>query len=463
MKKGIFLTFCILGVLLLQAQNVTFTVKGDSLGGKTVKMSYFDDRISLLEKEIGSKKLSDGETLAEFQASLSGVKEMVLKVNLREFHFLARPGTKYSFEVLPWQDTAYSFAFKEILPVKMSMEKYDVINNSVEDADTTLENFLESNYRMLSIKNKDTKLAFDSLQQYLADKYKADEYSSDYIRYEFAAVSYALGLDSKKAIRDSLFKKSPVLYDNIGYMDCFNTVFSRYFSQGYKFIKLSDIEKWLDNNDYAAFNDALGRDGVLENEIFRELVFLQGMKDAFLDGIFSRERILAMLNTFIGQTKFTQHKEIAANLTEYLRSKDFSGKKTKPLEFKDIDGNNVSITQYNDKPLLLCIVRLSDISSLKELETIHFYYDSIKNNCNVLVLCCDNTFESMYNFVKNSKSGSKYQFPFIHFDFNWDIQQEYKLHFFPAFLLIGTDGTVLQNPMPAPSSGVLKKFFDQKQ
>ena len=91
----------------------------------------------------------------------------------------------------------------------------------------------------------------------------------NYINYEFESVLYSFSLKSRLATKQEMFTNSPILYDNIGYMDCFQTIFERYFSLGYKYISRRDMESWLLSADYSAFNDALGRDKVLVNEVFR--------------------------------------------------------------------------------------------------------------------------------------------------------------------------------------------------
>ncbi len=462
-KRFLILTLLLSLVTLTYAQNISVSISGDKIAGKEIQLSCITDRISLAEQTIATIHNNEYSTNANFSFSFDGTRESILKIDNREFHFLATPGNKYFINILPYNDSVFSFAMKEVLPCEMTMEKEDKINYPIEDVDTLLNNFIADNYRLLYIKDSSTIAKLNKLEKDLILKYTTNEYLSNYVKYEFASLRYGLYIGSRLKVKEELFKDSKVLYDNIGYMDCFNTVFNHYFSQGYKYISQMDMEKWLDAGNYSAFNDALGRDSILKNEVFREIVFLQGMKDAFLDGIFERTRILNMIEKFEKQTKFDNHQKIATNLRKYLTERDFGGKKINDLKVKNIEGETISLLDFNDKPLVLCLIQLDCTACLKELETIHFYYDSIKENSNVVVISFDNTFEKMYNFVKNSKTGSKYQFPFVHFDYNWQLTQEYKLHFFPTFVLINMDGTIRRNPMESPSQGSLKQFMNKKQ
>ena len=462
MNRIITIILLIFNVLSVYSQNVFININGDNVRNQTVRLSCIDDRISLMERNLKTVNTDENTTSIDINIILDCTKELILKMGVKEYHFLAVPGNTYSLKILPYDEDKYSFSVKEILPVVFSIEKDDNVNYRMEDVDTCLNNFVSDNLRMLYMKDSSTFAALNTLEKQLTRKYIRNEYISAYIKYEFASLKYGLSLSNRKKLQMELFQNSPVLSDNIGYMDCFNTVFSHYFSQGYKFISAEDIEKWLDGVNYSAFNDALGRDSVLKNEIVREVVFLQGMKDAFLDGVFSRSRIFAMLDKFETQTKFSEHKKVAENLKEYLSARDFHGKKISDLKFKNIEGNTVSLNEFLDKPLVICLVQLDCTACLKELQTINYYYDSIKDNCNIAVVCLDNSFEKMYNFVRNSKIGSLYQFPFLYFDNNWEIVEEFKLHFFPTFILMNTDGTIKRNPMESPSAGSLKQFMNKK-
>ena len=463
LKKVIILVTSIIGFVFADCQNIYIDIKGENIRNKNVRLTYISDRISLMEKPLANKYLDSNTSSVSFSATLDETKEMIVKIDMREYHFLAKPGNKYFLDIEPFNDSVFKFDYKEILPCKLGMQHYDSINTPINDVDTVFDDFLRDNSRMLYVKDSSAKDSLYSIERYLLEKYKDNDYMLNYIKYEFAGIKYGFSLESKKKIKDSLFANSPILYDNIGYMDCLNTIFAHYFTRGYKFIKRIDIENWLDDGNYNAFNDALGRDKVLSNEVFRELVFLLGMKDAYLEGYFNRKRILSMIKNFENLTKFQQHKNIAKNLVEYLISRDFSGKKIADYKLKDIKGDDVMISSFADKPLIICFVKLDSTPSLKELETIHYFYDSIKNNCNILTVCCDNNYEKMYNFVRNNKVGNKYKWPFVYFNYNWEMTEAYQLHFFPTFVLVNQDGTIGQNPMASPSENGLKQFFNKKK
>jgi hypothetical protein len=462
MKKVIIILVVVFMAMNAYCQNIFISGNGQDIKGKTIRLAIVKDRLSMLEKDVDETVLGKEDTSFNFSLTLSSPTEVIIKVDLFDYRFIAKPGQKYNLHILPFNftkdDSLAAFTYNFSLPIELKQETDDGINNAMLAFDTTLDDFLYNNHRLLFIKDSN---AMDSLWMLLykfGSTTTKGTYAELYYSYEVAQVAYGLNLMSRMKIKDSLFANSPILYSNVGYMDCFKTVFGQYFSQGYKYIKREDLEYWLRTNNYAALSDALGRDKVLKNEVFRELVFLQGMRDAYLEGQFNKDNIINMIIKFENQTKFPEHKEIAKNLIEYLMNKSFVGKQSKDFKVKDVDGNMVSLKKYMGKPLILNFVRLDDVASLRELETIHYYYDSIKMNCNILTICCDNSFEKMYNFLKNNKIGSKYQWNFAYFNANYPMIEEYKVRLFPTFILIGENGKIESNPMEEPSCGGLIKF-----
>ncbi|MCH3923336.1 MAG: redoxin domain-containing protein [Bacteroidales bacterium] len=466
MKKIFLITIILCLSVNVFSQNITINGHGKDVAGKTIRLSIITDRLSMLEKDIEEKAINENDTNFSFSLTLSSPKEVIIKIDLYDYHFIAKPGQIYNLTVLPFDfskdDSLASFIYKLPLPIVLNQEKDDGINNQILDFDTTFNNFLYSNHRLLFIKDSSSIASLNNIDSIYSNKYINNQYVLNYIKYSIADIKYGLNLTSRKQIKTNLFANSPILYDNIGYMDCFKTIFSQYFSKGYKFIKRDDLDFWLSSNNYNALSDALGRDKILENEIFRELVFLQGMKDAFLVGYFNKESIIKMINKFSLQTKFSENKEIANNLIEYLNNQDNIGKQYKDFTVKDIDNKSVTIKSFLNKPLILNFVRLSDEASLLELEAIHYYYDSIKDNCNILTISCDDNLEQLYNFLKNNKVGSQYKWNFAHFNKNFSLIDEYKIHFFPTFVLINKDGSIENNPMLEPSRGGLIKFIQKK-
>jgi hypothetical protein len=183
------------------------------------------------------------------------------------------------------------------------------------------------------------------------------------------------------------------------------------------------------------------------------------MKDIYSEGYFERVDVLKMLELMAAQSKFEEHRKIALNTVNSLLSVSHSGKEFGDFVLKTVSDEEVNLSQYMDKPLVLNFVKLNDVESKRELEVVHAMYDSISSNCNIITISCDKNLDALYNFAKNTKVGSRYKWQMLHFDGNYDLLEYYKIKAFPMFILISKDGRVVENPMRNPSEGSLLRFF----
>jgi len=436
---------------------------GTDIDGKKIDIYAIADRFSGYKQKLASVDLVKGDTNFSTSFVIDETKELLIQTDLMYYGFIAQPGMKYHLKINKFEftsrDSVKAFMYGMALPVELQSEKYDAINIPVTDIDSILGSYVYQNRRMLSVKDSLSVASLLSLKDSLLTKYKGNEYIENYITYEFESVLYTFYLKSRKAIKQNLFAHSPILYDNIGYADCFQTVFEKYFSLGYKYISRKDMETWLINGNYSAFNDALGRDEILKNEVFRELVFLQGMKDAYLDGYFDKKMIINILNKFKNSTKFEKHVLIADNMINYFLNINATNTNVGSYKVKDINEQIIELKSlFNDKPTLVAFVRLDDIACLKELESMHFCYDSVKENLNLLTICVDNSFEKMYNFINNNKVGNKYRWPFVYFNNNYEMTSDFHLRMFPSFILLDKEGKIKENPFESPQTGSLMRF-----
>ena len=67
----------------------------------------------------------------------------------------------------------------------------------------------------------------------------------------------------------------------------------------------------IETKDYNKLIDSLGVDNYVRNEVIREAVFLQGMKDVVYIKKYDNQHICEVLRRFSIKTKFKEHKQIA--------------------------------------------------------------------------------------------------------------------------------------------------------
>lgn len=466
--KKIILALLLFAAGVLSAQNVSIDISGTDIGGKQIRLFLADDYLSGLDKEVAEKTLSQEDTSCRFGLLTDGVSVITIKIDAFEYSFVSQPGKVYSLWIdsinFTLADSVNVLMYKQPLPIAITNLAPDDLNPKIGRFDAAVEDFVSRNARSLLVTRE--KAVTDSLVA-LIDSFLENEpqgsYFAEYVKYESGKIKHVLRLESRKALREELFGDKPVQYYNMGYMDCFNHIFSHYFSQGNKYISQDELEFWLTTNNYDDLMDALGKDKVLKNEVFREFVLIKGMKDAYLEGGFDRADIIKMLEKIASRTKFEQHRKTALATVEYLSGISHSGLAIKDFETIDINGEKQNISQFLNKPLVINFVKLNDISSKRELEVVNYMYESIKDNCNVLSVCCDRSLDAMYNFLRNTKVGNKYKWNFAFFNSNYDLLEFFQVRTFPAFILVSPEGKIEENPMRNPSEGGLSRFANQKQ
>lgn len=467
MKKILFVAFVLLANVL-PGQNVTINVKGKNIEGKQVRLAVSGDYISGLETVRQRVQLGEGENECSFALTLDGVSIVTLKIEDFEFAFLARLGKIYDLAVdsvnYALSDSLNLLLNKAVLPVEITNLSSDDINSKIAAFDVALEDFIAENDKALLVQRDSAAVSeFYKLVDNLIAGEDSTSYFSTYAKYELGKIEYVLRLKGRKQQRANLFKDKPIHYYNVGYADCFNHIFGRYFAKGNKYVSQDELEFWLSTTNYDDLTDALGKDEVLKNEVFRELVLIKGMRDAYIDGIYERADIIKMLEKIASRTKFEAHRTIALNTIEFLRLNSYSGLQTREFEVVDLSGEKQVLGQDRVRPLVLNFVKLNDETSKRELEVVNYMYESVKDNCDIVTVCCDKSLDAMYNFLRNSKVGSRYKWDFVYFNSNYDLLEYYQVQGFPHFVLVSPQGRIEENPMKNPSEGSLSKFLSKEK
>jgi iron only hydrogenase large subunit-like protein len=458
--KGKFLVLFFVSFLFsfnILAQNVTINGQGYGIKGKEIRLYSTEDAISNFEKEISKYNVED--SLFHFAVTLGDVTPLTIKIDNYQYTFWAQPGTIYNLVIHPFNyniaDSLNFYSHKFILPIEIIADSNE-LNHKIVSFDTQFETFVLTHI----FQNVNNRAIIDSLNAFalqFADSTDTS-YFATYVRYEIYQLMYSLGLYNRNKFKVQIFMDKPICYSNIGYMDCFNLVFEDYIAYGNKNMSPRIVERWLANQQMSIMLDSLGIDSVLRNEVFRELVFLKGMRDAFFTKGVEQTNIIKMLDVFIAKTKFDRHKEIAKNIKSYFKTYS-KGEKIEDYVLKNVNEENVKLLSvFGEKPVILAFIKVKDVISRRELETIHQLYDDLQDSVKVVVICFDQSLDAMYNFIRNTKTGIRYKFPVLYFNQNWDMFDKFHIRDFPTFMFIDKDGNIIENRLMKPSD--TERMFD---
>ena len=213
----------------------------------------------------------------------------------------------------------------------------------------------------------------------------------------------------------------------------------------------------MESGNLDRYLDSIGLDPTLKNEQVRELAVLEALKESYYDRNYNRAGVRTMVDRLGQRSRFAEHRKLAERL---LSEMDRGEKGSEVPEFRlpDVDRNLVSLDYFSGKWVYLSFVRVGDPNSLKEIETMAHFRDSVyaKNPDVVFVsVCCDREFQKMYHFLKNNRRGSRYNWTWLHFDGNYRLLEHYGVVSYPTFLLINPEGRLHYTVTPPPASGLL--------
>ena len=123
-----------------------------------------------------------------------------------------------------------------------------------------------------------------------------------------------------------------------------------------------------------------------------------------------------MMLRIASESKFGEHRELARKLAEGMSDRSTSNTgdpvaAVSPFCLPDVEKENVCIDNLRGKWVYMAFVRVGDPNSLKEIETMAFFRDSLRVHhpeVELVGISCDREFQKMYHFLKNSKRGSRY-------------------------------------------------------
>lgn len=456
--RGILLFLVVVFTGITQSQNTFIDGTGIGIGGKTVRLIVYADRISFLEQDTALSIVPDKDSTFHFSIVLSEPAEAILRIEMYDYHFIMEPEKHYEIHIdsFPYSmdgENQNPMLFDYPLPAHIICRDSNDLNQKLYRFNNAIDSFSYVHEVELFVHRN--KLYIDSLNKLAAEYYNEQDsgYFETYARSHVAALEYVCRpqINSKKIKR--LLSFYPVPYNNLGYMELFNLYYSQYFTLGKGPLTKNHFRYWVHNNMYYEMMDSLGLDPMLRNEVIREMAFLKGMSEAFYDDDYNSEAILRCIARLRDETKFSEHRQIAENLITKLRKKRMAGSEAPDFCLADADNQQHCLSDYFGKPIYLSFVKLKERASLLELETMRHFYPKRKNDCVFITVVCDREFATMYNFLKNSKVGSRYLWNFVHLNNNYKLLETYGALTFPFFVSIDANGKVVASPARDPKEG----------
>jgi peroxiredoxin len=242
-------------------------------------------------------------------------------------------------------------------------------------------------------------------------------------------------------------------------MEFFNQFFNQYLIGGNKFVSEKDIEKGInDLVSLPALMDSLGKDTLLLSESLRELVLIKTLQELYYSPFYYPQNILSILGQIITTSPFLLNRSIALNVRNSL-TKLQKGTIAPDFTLPDLAQNTVSLSDQKGKTVYLSFLTTWTFACLGEFKIMDSLYTVWRNEIDFITISLDKNPEVVTRFKKEKN----YNWTFLYNGTGYDLIRDYGIKTFPLFVLIDSEGKILQYPALKPSEGIGETFTYLKQ
>lgn len=472
------LSMFLMVALPLHAQwNVEFHGSSANAAGKHIELFGYQDMLSGHEVLLDQCDVDDAGGFS-LRCYANYPRLVFLQVENYSQSFYIQPGHRYDVYIptFNWDidETRNVFLDPVALPLEFMGVDSGELNMRMMRFDELVDSFVLANQPRLDFKLKPDRKAVQELQSQvtalqtsLKNRWGEDLFFDRYVTFQMAQLRLVMHLDSRKRLFQQFISSDPILYHDENYMSFFFSLFDHSVSGGTKKIPLSRMLAWVENGDKERYFDSLGLDPMLNNEQVRELVMVQALKEAYYDARYDKSAVKRMLLRIADESKFDEHRILARSLAENMREGSSSKGADAQLQaaepsfcLPDVEKQTVCLDDLRGKWIYIAFVRVNDPNSLKEIETMAFFQDSLRINHPEVALVgvsCDREFQKMYHFLKNSRRGARCNWTWLHFDGKYDLLRRYGVVSYPSFVLLDPQGHIYYDYTPAPCTGIFMR------
>lgn len=464
MKRITALCYLLLLALFAQGQtNVEIYGTTANAVGKTFSLFGYGDMLTQTEQLL-DETVVDSSGSFSLKCYINYPRLIFVQAENYSQAFFIEPGRRYEVFLPPfdWDQDEQRNVFLDPVALPFLFQNVDSndLNLRIKAFDEAVDTFLLANRLRLDFRFRPDRTLLDTLDRQLRARFAtdADDFFQRYMRYRVAQMRADMHLEPRAKIVAKYIANEPIRYYDENYMQLFFDLFAHSVSGGTAKVGQHRLVEWVRTGNYTNFMDSLGLDPLLQNEQIRELAALQALKEAFYDRNYSRQGVAYMVDRMAKNSKFEEHRQLAGALLASF-SKSEAGERLPVFALPDVERRMVSLDDFRGKWVYMAFVRVSDPNSLRELETMAHFRDSVyeKHPDVVFVsVSCDREFQKMYHLLKNNRKGSRYNWTWLHFDGNYRLLERYGIVSYPTFMLLNPEGKLHYNYTPAPASGILQ-------
>lgn len=461
MRKVFFIIFLFLFLFFVNSNGQNTFIYGNALGAENLKVKLITsaDYISDLPKKL-DETIIDSSGNFKLKTSINEVLYVYFKIGFYKGEFYLEPGKTYKISIQPVNykvdGNESPFLANNLLDIEILNNDTASLNFKINKFNILYNNFLIKNFNAIYQRRNKSKIdSILTIANEIVGK-SNNTFLKNYIKYRFASLEQAGRLKSNKLLFINYIMNQPVMYNNVEYMYFFNEFYKKFFFNGNHSLKSDDIKRFINvERNYFTLLDSLGRDSLVKNEVIRELVFLNGMKELYYSKIYNNDNIIDILNKFATRSKFSEHRKIALNLIEtFIQLK--VGSKAPDFKLLDLNGNSFNLNSFAGKYTYICFFTTWCAGCMYENEAIDVIKKKYGDKVNFVFISADKQPLNLRYYLEKNK----YDWCFLNAGNNSDMLDNYDVKSFPVFLLIDPQSKIVSYPAPKPSEGI-ESFFKQ--
>ncbi len=440
--------------LLTTAQTIKITGTAPGAEGKKIEVITSSDLVTGLEKSVAQAIV---DSTASFTLSLNTDKifPAYLAIEFHRGELFIEPGKSYTLTIAPlnYNETqeVNPFVESQSLEITIKGNEPDDLNALIQAFNKEYNVFVLENFNYL-YQEKD-KARLDTFNVRIAREFHDVQktYFVDYIRYKLGSLEQVANVMGKTPMVKKYFSDSPILYNNIEYMDFFDEFFSKYITTISRPLKFLNYQVMLNGpNSYPALMKALEADTLLRKTQLRELVLLRNLMEMYDDPLYKQESIQKTLAAIAKDSKFGDNKVIAENLIKTLTRLRY-GSVAPGFTLQDRNRKLVSLSDLKGKPVLLGFWTTFCQPCLSEMEFLKPLVDKYHERMTFVSISADKEFVKMIFFLNLKKD---FNWTFLHVGNEVGLLRDYEVRSYPLFVLIDSQGRIVQYPADLPDSGL---------
>lgn len=466
---------CLTGGVAYGQERTNVEVKGEMVGsaGRKVELCGYSDMLTCREVLLDSCRVgADGKFSLRCFANYPRL--VFLQVENYSQSFYVEPGRRYEVYVpdFDWgmDEQRNVFLDPVALPVEFLGVDNDELNLRISRFDERVDSFVVANKERIDFRYRPDKGVVKELEKIAGVPLGAGDqkegFYERYVKYRVLEMELAMRLVSRKSLVGKHVENEPVRYYDENYMRFFLALYDHAVSGGTKKIGKHRLMDWVQEGNLGNYLDSIGLDPLLRNEQVRELAALEALKESYFDKDYEKEGVRRMVRLLGEGSKFEEHKLLAQRLLEMMEgAQGEQGVQTTHFELPDVEKRKVSLDDFRGKWVYLSFVRVGDPNSLKEIETMAHFRDTVygeNKHVEFVSIVCDREFQKMYHFLKSSRRGAKCKWTWLHFDGDYRMLEHFGVTCFPMFVLLDPEGRKVYDWTPTPGSGFLMKLAKMK-